>query len=616
MSHRNERQRPFALATLAALATLSGAGTLLGGACSAADETPSSSSSGDSSTSTGSGGAGGQGGGATTATTTSSATSGTGGMGSGGNGGSGGTLCPSGSIVCEGTVAKVCDGNGGFTSETECAPKVCAPGIGCSECVPGEASCSGNVSTVCKGDGSGYLTFDCDPVQGVTCNPATGYCEGACAPQGLGQSFVGCDYYPTVLPNVVSTNPFTFAVAISNTTASPANVTVTQGAANIATTIVPANDVTVLPLPWVSATKDAFGSTTLAPKAAYRLRSDQPVTVYQYNPLEYVVGNSYSYTNDASILFPVNTWTGDYMVAALQTLSTGLPGYYAVTASEDNTTVVLTAPPAGGTIAAGAGVAADGSGTVIMNQGDVLLVLSGGSGSPGDVTGTIVTADKSVQIIGGHVCTYMPDPVCCCDHIEEAVPPLDTLSTDYVVTAPVLTGGGGSVNNVVRIIATADNTTLSYEPAIPGAPAAIATKGGHVEFETNADFRISASSQVIVVQYMEGESGVGAGDPAMTLGVPEKQYRSSYLFHAPTSYAENFVNVVAKTNDTVNLDGVAIAGFSPIGNSGYSVARVALSNAGNGTHTMDGASPFGISVYGYGEYTSYWYPGGQNLQHF
>jgi hypothetical protein len=46
------------------------------------------------------------------------------------------------------------------------------------------------------------------------------------------------------------------------------------------------------------------------------------------------------------------------------------------------------------------------------------------------------------------------------------------------------------------------------------------------------------------------------------------------------------------------------------------VARVGLSNAGNGTHTMDGASPFGISVYGYGEYTSYWYPGGQNLQHF
>ena len=26
-----------------------------------------------------------------------------------------------------------------------------------------------------------------------------------------------------------------------------------------------------------------------------------------------------------------------------------------------------------------------------------------------------------------------------------------------------------------------------------------------------------------------------------------------------------------------------------------------------------GSEPFGISVYGYGQYTSYWYPGGLNL---
>jgi hypothetical protein len=41
---------------------------------------------------------------------------------------------------------------------------------------------------------------------------------------------------------------------------------------------------------------------------------------------------------------------------------------------------------------------------------------------------------------------------------------------------------------------------------------------------------------------------------------------------------------------------------------------VTLSNAGDGNHTANGDQPFGISVYGYGQYTSYWYPGGLNLE--
>jgi hypothetical protein len=61
------------------------------------------------------------------------------------------------------------------------------------------------------------------------------------------------------------------------------------------------------------------------------------------------------------------------------------------------------------------------------------------------------------------------------------------------------------------------------------------------------------------------------------------------------------------------LDGVAVADWSPIGNTGFSFARAVLSNAGNGNHNATSASVFGISVYGYGVDTSYWYPGGSDL---
>ena len=33
----------------------------------------------------------------------------------------------------------------------------------------------------------------------------------------------------------------------------------------------------------------------------------------------------------------------------------------------------------------------------------------------------------------------------------------------------------------------------------------------------------------------------------------------------------------------------------------------------DGSHSITGSAAFGITVYGYGQYTSYWYPGGLDL---
>src|SRR5439155_1372761 len=119
---------------------------------------------------------------------------------------------------------------------------------------------------------------------------------------------------------------------------------------------------------------------------------------------------AFSYTNDASLLLPSNAWTGNYRVAARNTWS-GYPGLYAVTAAQDNTMVTLGPSATGGNIKSGAGVAANGTGTITLNKGDVLQVLSNGNGltnDPSDVTGTLVTASLPVQVIGGHECTDVP----------------------------------------------------------------------------------------------------------------------------------------------------------------------------------------------------------------
>jgi len=99
----------------------------------------------------------------------------------------------------------------------------------------------------------------------------------------------------------------------------------------------------------------------------------------------------------------------------------------------------------------------------------------------------------------------------------------------------------------------------------------------------------------------------------MTISVPTEQYRSAYSFHAPTNYESSFANITAPVGAAVMIDGQAVAGFTPIGATGFNVARVQLSNAGDGDHTITGDQAFGVQVYGYGQYTSYWYPGGLNL---
>jgi hypothetical protein len=53
--------------------------------------------------------------------------------------------------------------------------------------------------------------------------------------------------------------------------------------------------------------------------------------------------------------------------------------------------------------------------------------------------------------------------------------------------------------------------------------------------------------------------------------------------------------------------------FGAVASSGYAVARVRLDKSGNGNHRLTADQPFGVSVYGFGNVTSYWYPGGLDL---
>lgn len=536
--------------------------------------------------------------------------------------------CIDGATRCTGLTLETCAG-GSFTS-TETCPQACDDTLGCVVCVPGTGTCSGETSHACLPDGSGYFDEFCDPVMGSTCDAGSGICVGACSSHTLGQTYIGCDYYATVTSQLVQPS-FQFAIAASNTTSSTATVTIDGGALTAPLVLtVAAGAVATQYLPWVPALKtcntqgflecgapEQYGA--LAVGGGYHVRSTQPITLYQFSPLDYTDGQgSFSYSNDASLLLPTNAWDTSFRVPSWQAWAPSgfgvMPGLLAVTAVDDNTQVTIT-PRADTTGGNGApSFTANTPQTVTLNHGDVLQLLT----QTGDLTGSLVESTKRVEVMGGHHCTQTPIGYTACDHIEESVFPVKALSTQYLVTAPFLVSGPRA--EMVRVLATADNTTVTLDPATAGGPFTLAAAGDFIEIpQTTADFQVKADKKVLVAQYMESQDapgGNGAGDPGMTSTVPVEQYRSQYQFHAPTNYESNYVNITAPMGTDVMLDGVLVqpTSYTAIGSTGFGVARMPLANAGTGTHVATGSMPFGVSVYGYGQYTSYWYPGGLDLQ--
>ena len=198
---------------------------------------------------------------------------------------------------------------------------------------------------------------------------------------------------------------FDFAVAVANAGDKATDVTVTRGAAQVKTVNVAPGALEVITLPWVSELKGGNvnacqqppepGNTRVVKGGAYRLRTDQPVTVYQLSPLDYQKNpvpagcplgkdcpggfgtECLSFSNDASLLMPATTLTANYTSLAWPSVG-NRAGFVAVTATRDDTSVELLGS---GAFAAGGGIDAQGNGKVTLDRGDVLLALADHGGS-------------------------------------------------------------------------------------------------------------------------------------------------------------------------------------------------------------------------------------------
>ncbi|MEE2643476.1 MAG: IgGFc-binding protein [Myxococcota bacterium] len=420
---------------------------------------------------------------------------------------------------------------------------------------------------------------------------------------------------------------------------------VAQGFAQADALEIPPGGLATLLLP-----QQEWGEGSMVRAAAYRVNSDAPVSAYQFNP--YCC--NYSFSNDASLLIPtsaldtryrflgVPTWLRDFTVSPS-------PGAMAVVASENGTRVQIqssaqTLPESGGRLQA----QGPGRWEARLDANEVLLLRSGSAPATlfevppqPDLSGSVIEASAPVALFSTHDCAFYPSNLSACDHLEEQLFPTSTWGNQFALIPPVQRSNNPNEKVYWKIIAEGEGATvrLSVPPAAfegsgpgyPGVPSCLDLidpaeplsirlgAAGFCEMSARGPLLIEGDQSMMVLGIISGQGSTGslgfgdqAGDPAIFLVPPVRQFRSRYQFLAPDTYANDFVTLVFTNGTQIELDGapVDLSGAESIGESGYLYQHISLED---GAHRLGGTAPFGILVFAFDDFVSYAFTGGLNL---
>lgn len=274
--------------------------------------------------------------------------------------------------------------------------------------------------------------------------------------------------------------------------------------------------------------------------------------------------------------------------------------------------------------------------TVVLNEGECIQYQAAfaTNSKDYDVTGTSVTADHGIGVIGASACTNIPGDFPYCDHILEMVPPIRTLSNTYI-TAPFANRVGGDTYLVIatqdgQVVKRNGNTYHTFAKA--NEPFFTATVSDHSEWTSDAPFLLAQYINSTTWEDDQGHNNQGVGDPGMVVINPVEQFRSTVVFQTPTiTYLEdsngtkaqhnftNYVNLILPVSEesVTTFDGTPIASLanmtkSAIGTTGWEAVRIKFDpGTGEGAHVVNCQSGAGVGVYlyGYGPYDSYCWAG-------
>lgn len=534
-----------------------------------------------------------------------------------------GTLCCLLGLVVTGCSGRGRDVPGGDGTEGDMSeppsPSCEKDNLRCSPDNKNIEVCNGKRWVVQKG---------CDTTVGEVCRGGN-RCAGPC--EDLPSGSAGCSFYPG---NFWSTSTLgQLGIVAANTSNEiSAQVTLSDKNGTIETKTAAPGGLVVFR---VDHNRNKLDRTELA-KKGFHLASSAPVAAYLFHPID----AAQVFSGSATLMLPEHVMAKNYF-AVSYTYNSSLPttpaqgqGLLAVIGMADNTQVEVTVPVA---TMAGTGVKALARGetlTTTINRLDVLEIIQ--SNTMEDISGATVKSSAPVAVYGGAGAVSIPKTAVGGNHLGVQMYPLTTWGKRYVGTK--FKQRNATDHDYYRILASIDNTTVTFtgSGATLPSPQTI-NRGAFFEFDTDADFEITADHPILAFQYMPAWGNLSGtfsasdfpngappgcpyaansvqclGDANMAPLVPVEQYRSDYLFYVPETYHYNFVNVIAPLGTALQLDGKSVSEpLRPLGNGTLGRAILTV-KAGN--HRITGDMPFGLMSYGYAWATSYSYPGGLNLE--
>ena len=306
--------------------------------------------------------------------------------------------------------------------------------------------------------------------------------------------------------------------------------------------------------------------------------------------------NRASASTDMTYLFDSSTLGTDYVIAS-QGGGFSEGSQVMIQAESDNTSVTFT-PKGGAPI------------NVVLNAGETYKYAGGTT----DLTGSFVSADKAVAVFGGHACAQVPVGVAYCDALIEQMIPTTSLSKTYLLSASQGADIAPANSDLVRVIATADNTTVKVD----GVVVATLNSGEVHEFSltANSGAKVEASEAVMVAQYLKGGQG-GQTDPAMALVPGADTWLDEYRLSTPSgtqAFNLNYASLVIETGDLTSLllDSVLVdtTSFTSIAGTGYSRGIVDLPL---GLFDLTANNPFLLMLGGGSSADSYFTFGGSSF---
>ncbi|MEY3385450.1 MAG: hypothetical protein RIR53_261 [Bacteroidota bacterium] len=296
-----------------------------------------------------------------------------------------------------------------------------------------------------------------------------------------------------------------------------------------------------------------------------RIKSDKPVTVS--------VINSKVTTTDAYLAIPTSSWGTEYISVAYSDFREVKPwpaGFMIIAKEPTQVDILLRGSGKNAATTSGGRKIGDRI-SVFLDEGEVYMVHGDGqTRSSFDLSGSLITSDKPVGVIGFHMRTTMPNQLINGNgrnHLSEMLPPTSKWGLKYSTIELKRTRQLAGRGDVFKVVAKDANTRWNLKYYDKSTGKLLGQNGGLL---VNAgDFADVSQAQqptaltegfsvweadkpIFVMQYSCSSSWDGDQvlDPFMFSVCPEEQFITSANFQTPTmaQFTRHYLNLIVKTD--------------------------------------------------------------------